>query len=241
MGIILFVDIGTNGEMALMTPDGLVCCSTAAGPAFEGAGLYMGMAGIEGAISKVWVEGGVLKYEVIGNKEPVGICGSGILDAVAVMLKVGVIDETGVINEDGHEFESSIREYDDQPAFEIGTSGVLITQKDIRQIQLAKSAIAAGIETLVHECSIDCEKVDMLFIAGGFGSFINQNSAADIGLLPKCLLDRVTVLGNAAGTGASMLLLSDEMLVQSVGIAQRVHGRWNYRVVRFLWINMWNV
>lgn len=197
------VDIGTNGEMAVFKDGKLFCCSTAAGPAFEGANISAGMLGISGAINKVYIESGKICYTTIDNKKPVGICGTGLIDAVFCMLKMGIIDETGYLEDD----------------FEIGDSGVYITPADIRQLQLAKSAIRAGIDTLLNKCNVSLSDLDNFYIAGGFGSFINKESAAGIGLIPKEILDKVTVIGNGAGAGACMLLLNSDLIKESEKIA----------------------
>lgn len=212
------VDIGTNGEMALFSGGQLKCCSTAAGPAFEGAGIKMGMSALEGAVNKVWEEDGTLKYTTIGEKPAVGICGSGIIDAVAACVRCGLIDETGLIQEDNACYAGCIDD-GDEPAIRIGNSGVLLTQADIRKIQLAKSAIRAGIDTLLHECGISAEALDTFYIAGGFGSFIDKQSAADIGLIPPSAVSHVKVIGNGAGMGAAVCLLSKEKLTESEQIA----------------------
>lgn len=212
------VDIGTNGEMALSAGGVLKCCSTAAGPAFEGAGIKMGMAALEGAVNKVWEEDGSLRYTTIGGKKAVGICGSGIIDAVAAFVRCGLIDETGLIDEENESYASCIPD-EDEPAILIGDSGVLLTQDDIRQIQLAKAAICAGIDTLLHECGIEADEIDTFYLAGGFGSFIDKQSAADMGLIPKEVADCVRVIGNGAGSGASAILLSKEQFRESERIA----------------------
>ena len=188
----MMVDIGTNGEMALWHRGKLTVCSTAAGPAFEGVGISMGMRGANGAIDKVYVDNGELKAHVIGGGEPTGICGSGLIDAVACMLELDVIDESGYIEED--EF--------------IISSPVCITSKDIRMLQLAKSAICAGIETLITGTGTSDSDIQALYIAGGFGTFLNKQNASKIGLLPKNISKKTTAVGNAALTGASMLLLN---------------------------------
>ncbi len=217
----LLIDIGTNGEMALCRNGEIICCATAAGPAFEGASLHMGMAGITGAISKVFLSGGTIKYETIGKQKPTGICGSGIVDALAVMLDCGILDTTGTINEDGLEYMQYITEFDGMPAFLVGDSGVIITAKDIRHVQLAKSAIAAGAYTLMHEYGISEAEIANLYIAGGFGSFIDKKSAAKIGLYPPALKDKVIIMGNAAGSGASMVLLGKGQLSLSEQTAKQ--------------------
>ena len=214
----LLVDIGTNGEMALYANGMLKCCSTAAGPAFEGAGLKMGMPAMEGAVNKVWEENDTLRYTTIGEKPPTGICGSGIIDAVAAFVRCGLIDETGRIVSQSRAYAACICN-DEEPAVLIGSSGVVVTQGDIRKIQLAKAAVCAGIDTLLHACNTTAEQIDTLYLAGGFGSFINQQSAADMGLIPKAFANRVKVIGNAAGSGAAMCLLSAAQRTKSEEIA----------------------
>lgn len=191
----ILVDIGTNGEMALWHKGGLFCCSTAAGPAFEGAGLSMGMHGQDGAVDHVAVRDGVLLPHVIGDVPPAGICGSGVIDALACLLETDALDETGLL------------EPDPAPI----APPVVLTQKDVRMVQLAKSAIAAGLRTLMHTRGVSCADVAELAVAGGFGSYLNAASAGRIGLIPGELVAKVRVLGNAALSGASMLLLDREL------------------------------
>ncbi len=191
----LLCDIGTNGEMVLWHENTLYACSTAAGPAFEGAGISMGMGGRTGAVDRVWVTDGAIQAHVIGEADPIGLCGSGLVDAVAALLDTEALDETGFLEDD--------------PA--IISDPVEVTQDDIRAVQLAKSAIHAGMRTLIHTASLDCDGVSTLYIAGGFGSYLDVKNAGKIGLLPEELTDRVTVLGNAALTGAAMLLLRDDL------------------------------
>ncbi len=192
---VLLCDIGTNGEMVLWHENTLYACSTAAGPAFEGAGISMGMSGRAGAIDRVWVSDGEIQAHVIGEADPVGLCGSGLVDAVAALLDTELLDETGYL--------------EDEPA--VIALPVTVTQEDIRAVQLAKSAIHAGMRTLIHTAGPDCDGVDTLYIAGGFGSYLDVKNAGKIGLLPEELTNRVTVLGNAALTGAAMLLLCDDL------------------------------
>lgn len=202
--VALLVDIGTNGEMVLWNNNELICCSAAAGPALEGAGISQGMLASDGAINRVFVENGNLKYTTINNTEPKGICGTGLIDAIACMLELGVVDESGYMENN----------------FEIGDSGVYITPADIRQVQLAKSAIRSGIDTLVYECKIKYEDIETFYIAGGFGSYIDKNNAAKIGLIPTEVTDKVKILGNAAGSGAAMLLQSKNCIEKSNKIAE---------------------
>ena len=190
----LLCDIGTNGEMVLWHERRLYACSTAAGPAFEGAGISMGMSGRTGAIDRVWVKDGEIAAHVIGETAPVGLCGSGLVDALAALVDTEVLDETGYLEE---------------PA--VISAPVTVTQEDVRAVQLAKSAIHAGMRTLIHTAGLECDDVATLYIAGGFGSYLDVKNAGKIGLLPEELTDRVTVLGNAALTGAAMLLLREDL------------------------------
>lgn len=216
---ILLADIGTNGELALSMGEKLFCCSTAAGPAFEGAGIYQGMTASNGAISRVWAENDTLHYEVIGGGKPQGICGSGIIDAVAACLELAYIDETGAI--DDLLPDEIYREVDDQPAIAFPDSDIVLTQKDIRAVQLAKSAICSGIETLLSEANLSAEQVSQLLIAGGFGTVLNIHSAAAIGLIPKALAEKATAVGNAAGMGAILQLLTLEERTAAETIAAK--------------------
>jgi len=194
--ISLLVDVGTNGEIALWKDGVLYVTSTAAGPAFEGAGISCGCGSIVGAIDKVWLEDGRIAAHTIGEGSAVGLCGSGLIDAVACFLENGLVDETGATDED----ELPLRD------------GICLQPEDIRAVQLAKAAIAAGIETLMECAGTDVEEIETLYIAGGFGSHLNVESAARIGLIPAELAGKVKVLGNAALSGAAMLLLDRDRM-----------------------------
>lgn len=200
----LLADIGTNGEIVLWHNGRATCCSTAAGPAFEGAGLTMGMSGKPGAVDHVKVENGEILAHVIGETEPKGICGSGIIDAIACLLKTGAVDETGFL--------------EDETAFIKGS--VCVTAEDIRMIQLAKSAVCSGIQTLLHTAQIEDSALPALLIAGGFGSYLDVRSAADIGLIPMALVEQTRAIGNAALAGASMLLRSQKLTKTLEQLAQ---------------------
>ena len=226
----LYLDIGTNGEMALGKGDRYVCCATAAGPAFEGAQIELGMPAFKGAVDKVWLEGRRIKYSVIGNDRPVGLCGSGLIDALAVLLKAGIIDENGTILS-GQELPILFRSYvfeveaeDAAPSTETSLAvhiapGVYITQEDIRKLQLAKGAIAAGIDILFKEYGCKPCDLDILTFAGGFGNYIDKASAAAIGLFPQELLDKAKEVGNAAGNGAVSAALSQEAWERAMDIS----------------------
>lgn len=214
-GKALFLDIGTNGEMALGGEEGFVCCAVASGPAFEGAGIRCGMASTAGAINHVrWGESG-LELEVIGGGIPRGICGSGLLDLIAVLLEKEIVDGSGRLlgPEDAPEgFEEWLEEDENgNGLFWLNREGgVCLTAKDVRQLQLAKAAVAAGIEVLMEETGTAPEEISGLYLAGGFGSSLNAASAAAIGMIPRALQDKVVCLGNTALQGAQMALLNEE-------------------------------
>jgi uncharacterized 2Fe-2S/4Fe-4S cluster protein (DUF4445 family) len=191
----LFMDIGTNGELALVTEKNIWCCSTAAGPAFEGAKISCGMGAVEGAISAYGDEG----YSVIGSEKPAGLCGSGLIDLVAWLCENGKLDQDGLL---GHDFIIV-------PASESGTrEDISFNQTDVREVQLAKSAISSGIKILLKQAGLTLDQVDTLYLAGGFGNYINIESAVRIGLIPPLLRGRIVPVGNTSGTGALTALKS---------------------------------
>ena len=200
----MLVDIGTNGEIALWHENALTVCSTAAGPAFEGAGITMGMRGAPGAIDRVQLINGRLEAHVIGDASPVGICGSGLVDAVACLLDAEELDESGYLD-----------------ANKVTVKGdVCLFDKDIRMLQLAKSAICAGIETTMQHEGVSAEQIGTLYIAGGFGNYLHPQSAARIGLLPRALCHKIQSKGNAALDGAAMLLLDGSLLSKARSLAE---------------------
>ena len=214
----LFLDIGTNGEIGLGDKNSFVFCATATGPAFEGAHIKLGMAGIKGAVNNIYLDqSDQIICGTIGNIEPKGICGSGIIDAVALMIELGVIDETGRILENDEEddmpekyrkFSENLCEIDGENSFVIDKKhNIYITQKDIRAIQLAKAAVSAGIMTLLKYGGKSVDDIGELVLAGGFGAHINKKSACKIGLIPTELEDKIIVAGNTAGMGAAAVLL----------------------------------
>ena len=214
---VLLIDVGTNGEMALGCGEHFVCCSTAAGPAFEGAQISCGMTAAAGAISSVEWDGEKVNCGVIGGGEAVGLCGSGLIDAMAVMLRLGAVDETGRMldaEEDEDEITDEARPYlflldDGEPAFRLAEH-VWVAQGDVRKLQLGKGAIAAGVRILIDAYGVDYDGIDALLLAGGFGSFIRPESAARIGLIPAELLDVTRAVGNTAAQGAQAALVSAE-------------------------------
>jgi uncharacterized 2Fe-2S/4Fe-4S cluster protein (DUF4445 family) len=204
----LVLDLGTNGEMALGNRDGIVACATAAGPAFEGAAISCGTGGVAGAVDSLRWDDGRLVITTIGGGAPTGVCGSGIIDAAACLVRGGLVDETGAMDEAWSAAGYPLAGTD---AGDAG-SGIRFSQADVRQIQLAKAAVAAGIAAMLDEAGAGLDDVETVFLAGGFGSYLRPESAAAIGLIPPALLDRVETVGNAAGHGAvRMLLFRDEM------------------------------
>jgi uncharacterized 2Fe-2S/4Fe-4S cluster protein (DUF4445 family) len=196
-----FIDVGTNGEMALCNRSVIYCCSTAAGPAFEGAEISCGVGGINGAISGVKLaedKAAGLSLTTIGNVPPVGICGSGLVDAVAVMLKQGKIDETGSMPGPAKEF--------------ILAPGVSISGRDVRQFQLAKSAILSGIKILCKNAGLQPAEIKSVFVAGGFGFYINKQNAVGAGLFPREFLEPLSVCGNLSLQGAQECLTEKDFL-----------------------------
>ncbi len=226
--IALLVDIGTNGEIVLGSRDGLLCCSTAAGPAFEGAHIRCGTGGIPGAVNRVrWNDGddGTFDIGTIRGSLPSGICGSGIVDLAAILLEQRLAEDTGRLlpreelpAEVPRPLAARMIELDGESAFlavpadgTVSGEPLVLTQRDLREIQLAKAAIAAGIQVLLQTAGIAEEQVDTVYLAGGFGSFIDVASAVRLGLIPSRWHDRIRVLGNAAGGGALLALLDREM------------------------------
>lgn len=213
-GYTLLIDIGTNGEMALGNKNGLCVCSTAAGPALEGADITWGMTGSTGAIDHVWMEEGNIKYSVLGNQEAEGICGSGLIDAVAVFLEKGILNRRGKIVKNYQVLNSERVVYLNEKIY--------LTQHDIRAVQMAKGAIAAGIQLLMKNFNIEEEDITEVFFAGAFGSFIKSTSAARIGLFSETLLSKVVTVGNAAGVGSQMVARSKQKFFQADFLLKKI-------------------
>lgn len=204
-GIRLLADLGTNGELALCKGDALLCASTAAGPALEGANIECGIGGIPGAICGVTLEHGALEMRTIDGKPPVGICGSGLVDIIALLVELGILDESGCFDpECGHPLASRLEE----DRFLL-TDKIWVSQKDIRQFQLAKAAIHAGILTLCGCAGVDPADVDTLCIAGGLGFYLRQESALGVGLIPRAFSGKLRSVGNSGLAGAVRCLLPE--------------------------------
>ncbi len=220
----LAIDIGTNGEIALGTKDKLYAASCAAGPAFEGARITCGSRAVEGAIEAVVVDDGDIALDVIGGTAPHSICGSGLIDALAVMLDLEIIDPSGRFSEPGKlpsAIVSRIHDKSGQPAFFLADD-VLLTQRDIREVQLAKAAIRAGTKILQRKLGIADADIQHILLAGAFGNYIRPTSAMRIGLLPNVPLERIHFVGNAAGSGAQMILLSQQYRERSRELARKI-------------------
>lgn len=203
----LLVDIGTNGEMVLGNRHRMVACSTAAGPALEGANISCGMTARPGAIDHVWLEDEKFQWSVIGGGQATGICGSGLVDAVAAALDAGMLNQRGKILT-----ESGV----------IPLAGDLfLTQEDIRQVQLAKGAIAAGIRLMAAHLSVPLEEIRQVYLAGAFGSFLRKASACRIGLLPPVLEEKIQAVGNGAGSGAQWIAADEGMLARAQQIREQ--------------------
>jgi uncharacterized 2Fe-2S/4Fe-4S cluster protein (DUF4445 family) len=230
----LLVDIGTNGELVCGDKSKLYAASCAAGPALEGARISRGSRAVNGAIESVYINDGDIDVDVIGNGPPSSICGSGIIDAVAVMLDSGVLDSTGRIikpaaakNKLSPAITQRIVIENDQPAFVLmfnvdGSPALTLTQQDIREVQLAKAAIAAGIKLLLKKLNIKEDDLDQILLAGAFGNYIKRSSAIRIGLLPPVPEERIHFVGNAASSGARMILLNRTARELAGHLARRI-------------------
>ena len=209
--ISLMIDIGTNGEMVLGNRERMVTCSTAAGPAFEGAKIECGMRGAAGAVDHVKYEDGKWNYTTVGNKPAVGLCGSGLIDLVAGLLDAGMLDENGVLRSGQEKQGVFILIPPEQSGNE---RGIYLTQKDIGEVQLAKAAIAAGIRMLMEKLGITEDEISSVYIAGAFGNYMDPVSAGKISLLPATLVKKVKPVGNAAGEGAKIALVNEKEMLE---------------------------
>ncbi|NPV29873.1 MAG: DUF4445 domain-containing protein [Firmicutes bacterium] len=229
----LLIDIGTNGEIVLKTKNEMAACSAAAGPAFEGARILYGMRATAGAIDHVRVgDGSDFEIHTINGLPPKGICGSGLIDAIYASRLLGLMDGSGRILPK-ESVPGPLRHrvvpwgkgraivLTQESETEAGQP-IILTQQDIRQVQLAKGAIRAGIEILMRELGLTINSLDRIILAGAFGSYISRESARGIGLIPPLPLDRIVSVGNAAGEGAKMALLSKDAYAESLMLARKV-------------------
>jgi len=225
----LFIDIGTNGELVLGGGEWLVTCSCSAGPAFEGSGISCGMRAMDGAIDWIEIDPESLKasYRVIGGGKPLGICGSGLIYSLSEMLEAGIIDRAGKFREPNG--SGRVRMTDDGPEYllvdgaESGTGrDIVITEGDVKNLLRAKGAIFAGIRTMLAQVQLDIADIGSVYIAGGFGKYINITDAVKIGLLPDLPHDKYRYVGNSCIKGATLGLLSIEALDEMKELAGRM-------------------
>jgi uncharacterized 2Fe-2S/4Fe-4S cluster protein (DUF4445 family) len=228
------VDIGTNGEVVMGTRERLMACSAPAGPALEGAQIRHGMRGALGAIDRVWLEDGRIRCRVLGDAAAQGICGSGLIDAVAVALDAGLVDPTGLIRVEARdtlpiplrerlELRGEQRVLVLVPRGEAAGGGeIVLSQEDVRQVQLAKGAIASGIRMLQRLLGVPDAELAELMLAGGFGNYLSIRSAVRIGLIPALPEERIRYVGNAAALGAQLALLSEPERERATTLARRI-------------------
>jgi uncharacterized 2Fe-2S/4Fe-4S cluster protein (DUF4445 family) len=232
----LFIDVGTNSEIALGNVDRVVATAAPAGPAFEGAQIRCGMRAADGAIEVVKIVDGDVALQVIGDVAPQGLCGSGLVDAVAVLVEVGLLDGSGrFISEDAaRELLPSLAprlgeingervfalHWQDEPGdFE---DSIYLSQRDVRELQFAKAAISTGWHLLVEEMGVEVADIQQVLLAGSFGSYLSPASAVRIGLVPKIPVLRIVSAGNVAGEGAKMTLLSSRERVGAQTLLEEV-------------------
>ena len=209
-GVVLGMDIGTNTEISLLAHGRHLACSTASGPAFEGAHIRHGMRAARGAIEKVLIHEDRVSIQTVEGAAPAGLCGSGILDLTAQMLRAGILNSRGAMlkhhprvrpGQDGLEYVVI-------PGDELGAGEITFSRSDVNEIQLAKGAMRAGINILLQRAGISEAEIDLVIIAGAFGTYLDVQSGIDIGMLPRLKRSRFQQVGNAAGAGARMALLS---------------------------------
>lgn len=228
-GNYIFIDIGTNAEMAFIQNGKCSVCSAAAGPVFEGASIANGMRALDGAIESVTIaKNGEIRIRTIGNQPAVGICGSGIIEIIAELLKIGIIRKDGYMLSRAEAKAAGINpvicericEGLEKKAFCLVDQSIFITQEDIREIQLAKGAIKAGMKTLLEEMNKTIEEVDEILVGGAFGSYLDKKAARAIGLLPPISLEKIKMIGNTASIGAVQALLSDKIREKALELSK---------------------
>ena len=217
----LIIDIGTNGELLVGTKDKMYATSCAAGPAFEGGRISCGSRAVDGAIERVIMADNDIDLDIIGGSEPRSICGSGLIDAVAVLLNLGLVDRSGGFVDPGKvkdglakKLSSRLVKHEGQRAFILADNKgndndpVILTQQDVREAQLAKGALSAGLGVLLEKAGIEDKDIEQILLAGAFGNYIRRESALRIGLLPSVGIEKIHFVGNAAIVGARMVLVS---------------------------------
>lgn len=226
--ITLLIDIGTNGEMVLGNNEWLVACACSAGPAFEGGGIEFGMRAMKGAIERITITKDLeVNCSVIGNEVPIGICGSGLIDGIATMRRAEVIDRTGRFSPDLN--TDRLRETDEGKEFVLvwakdsgGDQDITISENDIKNLLRSKGAIFAGIRVMLDLVQLPVEAIDQIYIAGGFGNYINIKDAITIGLLPDIPLEKYKFIGNSSVKGAKKALLSHKARIEVEQVARKM-------------------
>jgi len=221
------IDIGTNGEIVVGNNEWLVCCSASAGPAFEGSGTKSGMRATRGAIQKVRVNGDEVQYETIGRSKVRGICGSGLIDLIAELFRNGIIDPNGKFVQDST--SPRVREVDGDLEFVLASGdeteagkSVVITEDDISNLIKSKGAVLAAMRVLLNSVGVSFQDLKKIFVAGGFGNYLNVEKAIFIGLLPDVKPERVQFIGNSSLTGARMALLSRHAFERAKSLAKQM-------------------
>jgi uncharacterized 2Fe-2S/4Fe-4S cluster protein (DUF4445 family) len=200
----LFVDVGTNSEIVLGSSAGALACAAPAGPAFEAAQIRCGMRAADGAIEGVRIRDGEVELTVIGDVEPIGLCGSGLVDAVAELVGAGILDHSGRFVQGSSE---RLRKIGEETVFDLA-EGVYLSQRDVRELQFAKASIATGWSLLCRDTGIEPGEIAQVLLGGSFGSYLTPASAVKIGLVPRLPLPRIVAAGNVAGEGAKIAALS---------------------------------
>jgi uncharacterized 2Fe-2S/4Fe-4S cluster protein (DUF4445 family) len=232
----LFIDVGTNSEIALGSSERVLATAAPAGPAFEAAQIKCGMRAAEGAIETIKIDNGELKVGVIGDIAAQGLCGSGLVDACAELAREGFIDESGryLPDEAARALSPSLADRlvmrGEERVFVLAWKGepgdvddcVYLSQRDVRELQFAKAAIATGWKILVDELGVDVSDISQVLLAGSFGSYLSPASAVRIGLVPKLPVARIIAAGNVAGEGAKMVLLSAQERAQAMAVLEEV-------------------
>jgi len=218
---VLALDIGTNTEISLLHKGRHLACSCASGPAFEGAHIRSGLRAIPGAIERVFIEGSEVKLQTIEDQPAVGICGSGILDAVAELRRNDLIDHRGAFNKQ----DERLVMRDGQPEFVLTSTDqqeIALNRQDVQEIQLAKAAIRSGIEVLLREADCSADEIDLFLVAGAFGTYLDLTNCQRIGMFPHLALKRFRQVGNAAGSGARELLLSTDKRAEAESMLEKI-------------------
>ncbi|MDA8227311.1 MAG: ASKHA domain-containing protein, partial [Desulfitobacterium hafniense] len=229
--LLLFIDIGTNGEIVLGNKDWLVSCACSAGPCFEGGGITFGMRAMPGAIEHIRINHRTLdvKLKVIGQVLPVGICGSGLVDCLSELKEAGIIDRAGNFQVEHPSNSQRVRITPEGKEFVLawahqagGDKDIVITENDVKNLIRAKGAIYAGIRTLLQMLSVEIDMIDRIVIGGGFGNYLNVEDSIRIGLLPDLPLDKFEFIGNSSVKGAKLALLSQAAWLEAEKLAKKM-------------------